>query len=84
MKAGAGGATAGPSSRVLRAFVRNPLAMSGLGLFGFTLLVAVCAPALAPDAYDEQNVIGRLKPPMSAGPGGRSTRSAPIPSGATC
>jgi len=60
-----------PSSRVLHAFVRNPLAMSGVGLFGLTLLVALFAPALAPDSYDNQNVMGRLKPPLSSGPGGR-------------
>jgi peptide/nickel transport system permease protein len=68
----AGAATAGrASSRVLHAFVRNPLAMSGLALFGLTLLVALFAPALAPDAYDEQNVMGRLRPPLSAGSDGR-------------
>ena len=60
-----------PSSRVLHAFLRNPLAMSGLGLFGLTLLVALFAPALAPDAYDDQNVMGRLRPPLSTGPAGR-------------
>ena len=60
-----------PSSRVLHAFLRNPLAMSGVGLFGLTLLVALFAPALAPDSYDNQNVMGRLKPPLSSGPGGR-------------
>jgi hypothetical protein len=37
-----------PSSRVLHAFLRNPLAISGVGLFGLTLLVALFAPALAP------------------------------------
>ena len=60
-----------PSSRVLHAFFRNPLALSGLGLFGLTLLVALFAPALAPDTFDDQNVMGRLKPPLSTGPGGR-------------
>jgi len=60
-----------PSSRVLHAFFRNPLALSGLGLFGLTLLVALFAPALAPDTFDNQNVMGRLKPPLSTGPGGR-------------
>ena len=67
-----GTAAAGrPSSRVLHAFFRNPLALSGLGLFGLTLLVALFAPALAPDTVDNQNVMGRLKPPLSTGPGGR-------------
>ena len=52
-----------PSSRVVRAFFRNPLALSGLALFGLTLIVAAFAPALAPGGYDEQNIMGRLKPP---------------------
>ena len=39
-------------------FLRNPLAVSGLALFGFTLLVAVLAPALAPDTYDNQTSWG--------------------------
>jgi peptide/nickel transport system permease protein len=64
-------AAARPSSRVVHAFLRNPLAVSGLALFGFTLLVAALAPALAPDTYDNQDIIGRLKPPLSRGPDGR-------------
>jgi peptide/nickel transport system permease protein len=64
-------AAARPSSRVVHAFLRNPLAVSGLALFGFTLLVAALAPALAPDTYDNQNIMGRLKPPLSRGPDGR-------------
>ena len=64
-------AAARPSSRVVHAFLRNPLAVSGLALFGCTLLVAVLAPALAPDTYDNQDIMGRLKPPLSRGPDGR-------------
>lgn len=64
-------AAARPSSRVIHAFLRNPLAVSGLALFGFTLLVAVLAPALAPDTYDDQDIMGRLKPPLSRKPDGR-------------
>jgi len=64
-------AAARPSSRVVHAFLRNPLAVSGLALFGFTLLVAVLAPALAPDTYDNQDIMGRLKPPLSRGSDGR-------------
>jgi peptide/nickel transport system permease protein len=60
-----------PSSRVVHAFLRNPLAVSGLALFGFTLLVAALAPALAPDTYDNQDIMGRLKPPLSRGSDGR-------------
>src|SRR5262245_1977298 len=60
-----------PSSRVVRAFVRNPLALSGMALFGATLVAAVLAPALVPGGYDDQDIMGRLKPPLSRGPGGR-------------
>ena len=60
-----------PSSRVVRAFVRNPLALSGMALFGATLVAAVLAPALVPGGYDDQNIMGRLKPPLSRGPDGR-------------
>jgi ABC-type dipeptide/oligopeptide/nickel transport system permease subunit len=56
---------------VAHAFVKNPLAMSGLALFGFTLVVAILAPALAPDSYDNQDIMGRLKPPLSRGTDGR-------------
>ena len=59
-----------PSSRALHAFLRNPLALSGLALFGATLVVALFAPALAPDTYDNQNIMGRLKPPMFRAPDG--------------
>jgi ABC-type dipeptide/oligopeptide/nickel transport system permease subunit len=61
----------GPSSRVVHAFVKNPLAVSGLALFGLTLVVAILAPALAPDSYDNQDIMGRLKPPLSRGADGR-------------
>ena len=64
-------APARPSSRVMHAFMKNPLAVSGLALFGLTLLVAILAPALAPDTYDNQDIMGRLKPPLSRGSDGR-------------
>lgn len=64
-------AAARPSSRVVHAFLRNPLAVSGLALFGCTLLVAALAPALAPDTYDNQDIMGRLKPPLSRSSDGR-------------
>jgi len=64
-------APARPSSRVMHAFMKNPLAVSGLALFGLTLLVAILAPALAPDTYDNQDIMGRLKPPLSKGSDGR-------------
>jgi peptide/nickel transport system permease protein len=65
------GRTARPSSRVLHAFMKNPLAVSGLALFGLTLVVAILAPALAPDSYDNQDIMGRLKPPLSRAADGR-------------
>ncbi|HEV8440430.1 MAG TPA: ABC transporter permease [Methylomirabilota bacterium] len=71
MRTAAAAAPSRPASRVVHAFVRNPLAVSGLALFGTTLIVALLAPALAPDPYDNQNIMGRLKPPLSSGPGGR-------------
>jgi ABC-type dipeptide/oligopeptide/nickel transport system permease subunit len=55
----------------MHAFMKNPLAVSGLALFGLTLLVAILAPALAPDTYDNQDIMGRLKPPLSRGSDGR-------------
>jgi len=55
----------------MHAFMKNPLAVSGLALFGLTLLVAILAPALAPDTYDNQDIMGRLKPPLSKGSDGR-------------
>ncbi len=64
-------APARPSSRVMHAFMKNPLAVSGLALFGLTLLVAILAPALAPDTYDNQDIMGRLRPPLSKGSDGR-------------
>jgi len=68
----------GPSSRVVHAFVKNPLAVSGLALFGLTLVVAILAPALAPDSYDNQDIMGRLKPPLSRGADGRGDRKSVV------
>ena len=62
--------SARPSSRAVHAFARSPLAVSGLVLFGATLAVALLAPALAPSGYDDQDIMGRLKPPLSRGRGG--------------
>jgi peptide/nickel transport system permease protein len=59
------------SSRVLRAFTRNPLAVAGLGLVGSMALVGLFAPRLAPDFYDDQDLMARLKPPLWVSPGGR-------------
>jgi peptide/nickel transport system permease protein len=61
----------GPSDRVIRAFVGNPFAVAGLCLVGGMLFVALLAPVLAPDHYDDQDVRGRLKPPLSHSSGGQ-------------
>jgi ABC-type dipeptide/oligopeptide/nickel transport system permease subunit len=61
----------GPSSRVVRAFARNPVAMIGLVLLAATGAVAAFAPVVAPDSYDDQDVRARLKPPLWRSPAGR-------------
>jgi peptide/nickel transport system permease protein len=60
-----------PASRVLTAFLRNPLAVTGLVLLGLMVVVAGLAPAIAPDFYDNQNLLVRLKPPLWTSPEGR-------------
>jgi ABC-type dipeptide/oligopeptide/nickel transport system permease subunit len=52
------------SSRVARAFTRNPVAMLGLCLLGSMAFVAAAAPLVAPDSYDDQDARIRLKPPL--------------------
>jgi ABC-type dipeptide/oligopeptide/nickel transport system permease subunit len=53
-----------PSSRVVRAFARNPVAVAGLVLLALAGGVAALAPLVAPDTYDDQDVRERLRPPM--------------------
>ena len=59
------------SARVLRAFARSPVAIVGLLLLGAMGTIATFAPVVAPDAYDEQDVRARLKPPLWTSPTGR-------------
>jgi ABC-type dipeptide/oligopeptide/nickel transport system permease subunit len=59
------------SGRVLRAFARSPVAIVGLLLLGSMGTIAAFAPVVAPDAYDEQDVRARLKPPLWTSPTGR-------------
>ena len=59
------------SARVLRAFARSPVAIVGLLLLGAMGTMATFAPVVAPDAYDEQDVRARLKPPLWTSPTGR-------------
>jgi peptide/nickel transport system permease protein len=61
----------GPSSRVVRAFARNPVAMIGLVLLAAMGAIAALAPVVAPDSYDDQDIRARLKPPLWQSPGGR-------------
>lgn len=46
-----------------RSFRRNRLAMIGLGIIVFFILVALLAPLLAPYNYKEQNLVDRLQAP---------------------
>ncbi len=61
----------GPSSRVVRAFARNPVAMIGLVLLAAMGTIAAFAPVVAPDSFDDQDIRARLKPPLWHSPGGR-------------
>ncbi|MCM3748638.1 ABC transporter permease [Paenibacillus pasadenensis] len=46
-----------------RSFRRNRMAMIGLGIIIFFILVALMAPLLAPYNYKEQNLVDRLQAP---------------------
>ncbi len=48
-----------------RRFWRNANARVGLALILFFTLVAVCAPVIAPEGVDQENLLGRLKPPSA-------------------
>ncbi|OXM13844.1 ABC transporter permease [Paenibacillus herberti] len=52
-----------PWSDAWRGFRRNRLAMIGLGIIVFFILIAACAPWLAPFDYKEQDLMDRLKAP---------------------
>jgi peptide/nickel transport system permease protein len=49
-----------------RRFWRNANARLGFSLIVFFALVAVFAPRIAPEGIDQENLLGRLKPPSSA------------------
>ncbi len=49
-----------------RRFWRNANARVGFALIVFFALVAVAAPRIAPEGYDQENLLGRLKPPSAA------------------
>ncbi|MCC6312573.1 MAG: ABC transporter permease [Thermomicrobiales bacterium] len=56
--------SASPGSRVRTAFLRNPAAMFGIVLLVLMVLLAALAPVIGPDGYDQQDLRGRLKPPL--------------------
>jgi peptide/nickel transport system permease protein len=49
-----------------RRFWRNANARTGFALVVFFALVAVLAPRIAPEGIDQENLVGRLKPPSAA------------------
>jgi peptide/nickel transport system permease protein len=49
-----------------RRFWRNANARTGFFLIVFFTLIAVFAPKVAPEGYDQENLSGRLKPPSAA------------------
>ena len=44
----------------------NPMAMTALAVIGILVVVALLAPLIAPQGYDEQSLAGRLMPPSRA------------------
>ncbi len=49
-----------------RRFWRNANARTGFFLIALFTLIAVFAPRIAPEGIDQENLLGRLKPPSSA------------------
>ncbi len=54
-----------PWKRRVKSLLRNPMAMFGVGIIVFWILVAFLAPAIAPKGPLEQNIGDRMKPPSS-------------------
>lgn len=48
-------------------FSKHRLAMTGLVFIAILVVLALLAPVIAPYSYTEQNLLGRIQPPMSAG-----------------
>ncbi|MFD1178699.1 nickel transporter permease [Paenibacillus puldeungensis] len=55
----------GPWRDAWRAFRKNKIAMAGLIMILFFILIALLAPVLAPYDYKDQQLADRLKPPSS-------------------
>lgn len=49
-----------------RRFWHNANARAGFALIVFFAAIAVLAPTVAPEGYDQENLLGRLKPPSAA------------------
>jgi peptide/nickel transport system permease protein len=62
---------AGPArpaaGRAWRVLLRSPLGLAGAAVVALVLVVAACAPALAPHAPTAIDVVSRLRPPGSPG-----------------
>ncbi|WP_068783135.1 nickel transporter permease [Paenibacillus phocaensis] len=56
----------GPWRDAWRAFRKNKIAMVGLVMIGFFILIALLAPVIAPYEYDTQVLRDRLKAPSSS------------------
>ncbi len=52
-----------PSRRALKALLRNPLALVGVGIILSLTVIALFAPLLAPYGYETTDLAGRLAPP---------------------
>lgn len=54
-----------PWKEAWQSFSNNKLALFGLGIVLFFIIVAIIAPLIAPYTYQDQNLIDRLQPPSS-------------------
>lgn len=52
-----------PWKEAWQSFSNNKLALFGLGIVLFFIIVAIIAPLIAPYTYQDQNLIDRLQPP---------------------
>ncbi|GGA36327.1 ABC transporter permease [Paenibacillus physcomitrellae] len=57
--------TEGPVKEIWQSFRRNKLAMLGLSIIVLFILIAICAPLIAPYDFKEQQLMDRLKAPSS-------------------
>ncbi|WP_431090062.1 nickel transporter permease [Paenibacillus sp. 8b26] len=55
----------GPWKEAWRAFQHNKMALVGLSIIIFFVIIALIAPWIAPFDYKAQNLVGRLQPPSA-------------------